>query len=75
MSLKHFHVFFIATVLALMAFLAYWSGQRALINEGSWRDSLWKDGWTVVTADGRRSAQFEHTVLVTETGVEILTLL
>jgi len=36
MSLKHFHVFFIATVLALMAFLAYWSGQRALLNEGTW---------------------------------------
>ena len=46
-----------------------------MINEGSWRDRLWSDGWTVVTADGRRSAQFEHTVLVTETGVEILTVL
>jgi methionyl aminopeptidase len=34
---------------------------------------LWEDGWTVVTADRRRSAQFEHTVLVTETGAEILT--
>ncbi len=31
------------------------------------------DGWTVVTADGSLSAQFEHTVLVTETGVEVLT--
>ena len=31
------------------------------------------DGWTVVTADGRLSAQFEHTLLVTPTGVEILT--
>lgn len=31
------------------------------------------DGWTVVTADGRPSAQFEHTVLVTETGSEITT--
>ncbi len=45
-----------------------------MINEGTWRDRLWPDGWTVVTGDGRRSAQFEHTVLVTETGVEILTL-
>ena len=35
---------------------------------------LWDDGWTVVTADRRRSAQFEHTVLVTESGAEILTL-
>jgi methionyl aminopeptidase len=34
---------------------------------------IWPDGWTVVTRDRRRSAQFEHTVLVTETGTEILT--
>jgi methionyl aminopeptidase len=33
------------------------------------------DGWTVVTVDGRLSAQFEHTVLVTETGCEVMTLL
>lgn len=33
------------------------------------------DGWSVVTRDGSLSAQFEHTVLVTETGVEVLTLL
>ncbi|MCU0266842.1 MAG: type I methionyl aminopeptidase [Actinomycetia bacterium] len=35
---------------------------------------IWDDGWTVVTQDRRRSAQFEHTVLVTESGVEVLTL-
>ena len=35
---------------------------------------IWEDGWTVVTADRRRTAQFEHTVLVTSSGVEILTL-
>lgn len=35
---------------------------------------MWDDGWTVVTADGRRSAQFEHTLLVTDSGAEILTL-
>ena len=35
---------------------------------------MWDDDWTVVTADGRRSAQFEHTLLVTESGAEILTL-
>ncbi len=35
---------------------------------------MWDDGWTVVTSDGRRSAQFEHTLLVTETGAEVLTL-
>lgn len=34
---------------------------------------MWPDEWTVVTKDGKRSAQFEHTVLVTETGHEILT--
>ncbi|KAK9207510.1 hypothetical protein WN943_017799 [Citrus x changshan-huyou] len=38
-----------------------------------WRDRMWPDGWTAVTADGKRSAQFEHTLLVTETGVEVLT--
>ncbi len=35
---------------------------------------VWPDGWTVVTRDRKRSAQFEHTVLVTDTGAEILTL-
>ncbi|GAY41945.1 hypothetical protein CUMW_063250 [Citrus unshiu] len=40
---------------------------------GVWRDRMWPDGWTAVTADGKRSAQFEHTLLVTETGVEVLT--
>jgi methionyl aminopeptidase len=44
-----------------------------MINEGLWRDQLWPDEWTVTTIDGKRSAQFEHTLLVTETGVEILT--
>ncbi|KAI8803650.1 peptidase M24, structural domain-containing protein [Cladochytrium replicatum] len=44
-----------------------------MISEGVWRDEHWLDGWTAVTADGKRSAQFEHTMLVTETGVEVLT--
>ena len=44
-----------------------------MINEGGWRDVHWLDGWTAVTEDGGRSAQFEHTLLVTDTGVEILT--
>ncbi len=34
---------------------------------------LWDDGWTVVTADLSRSAQFEHTIVVTDNGAEILT--
>jgi len=38
----------------------------------SWR--MWDDGWTVVTADGSWTAQFEHTLLVTDDGAEILTL-
>ncbi|KAI8423991.1 hypothetical protein MSG28_002649 [Choristoneura fumiferana] len=44
-----------------------------MINEGSWRDEQWPDHWTAVTADGSRSAQFEQTLLVTETGCDILT--
>ena len=35
---------------------------------------VWDDSWTVVTKDGKRTAQFEHTILVTNTGSEILTL-
>ncbi|HEV2452061.1 MAG TPA: type I methionyl aminopeptidase [Streptosporangiaceae bacterium] len=35
---------------------------------------VWSDGWTAVTRDHKRTAQFEHTVLVTDTGYEILTL-
>ena len=33
----------------------------------------WDDGWTVVSADGGLAAQWEHTVLITETGHEVLT--
>ncbi|MFD9941613.1 type I methionyl aminopeptidase [Nonomuraea sp. NPDC059023] len=35
---------------------------------------IWADGWTAVTKDGKRTAQFEHTILVTDGGSEILTL-
>lgn len=35
---------------------------------------VWDDTWTVVTRDGKRTAQFEHTILVTDTGSQILTL-
>jgi methionyl aminopeptidase len=35
---------------------------------------LWDDGWTAVTKDHKRTAQFEHTLLVTENSYEILTL-
>jgi methionyl aminopeptidase len=45
-----------------------------MLNLGTHEWVMWDDGWTVVTADGRRSAQFEHTLLVTQDGAEILTL-
>jgi methionyl aminopeptidase len=45
-----------------------------MITEGTWEDALWNDGWTAVTADGERSAQFEHTIAVTADGAEILTV-
>jgi methionyl aminopeptidase len=44
-----------------------------MINEGAWNDETWPDNWTSVTLDGKRSAQFEHTLLVTETGCDVLT--
>lgn len=45
-----------------------------MVNQGSRKVSTEDDGWTVVTDDGKLSAQFEHTVAVTKTGVEVLTL-
>src|SRR5690554_1832969 len=45
-----------------------------MINQGDHRVKTLKDGWTVVTRDKKLSAQWEHTVAVTETGFEILTL-
>lgn len=42
---------------------------------GDWQIGVAKDGWTVVTKDGSIAAHFEHTVLVTEQGAEILTAL
>lgn len=44
-----------------------------MITLGSWRHKLWPDGWTAVTADLSRAAQFEHTILVTADSAEILT--
>jgi len=45
-----------------------------MLTLGSIDYQIWADGWTVVTEDGSRTAQFEHTVLVTDSGAEILTL-
>jgi len=42
------------------------------LGTGDWY--MWDDGWTVLTADGSRCAQFEHTLAVTEKGAELLTL-
>jgi methionyl aminopeptidase len=44
-----------------------------MITLGTWRHVAWDDGWTAVTADGRRTAQFEHTMVVTADGAEVLT--
>lgn len=44
-----------------------------MINAGKRNVKLMKDGWTVITKDRSLSAQFEHTILVTETGHEVLT--
>ncbi|HEY4007904.1 MAG TPA: type I methionyl aminopeptidase [Pseudonocardia sp.] len=45
-----------------------------MINHGTIDYDIWDDGWTVVTKDRKRTAQFEHTILVTSDGSEILTL-
>ena len=44
-----------------------------MFNEGTGQIKLAKDKWTYVTKDGKRSAHFEHTIAVTEEGIEILT--
>jgi methionyl aminopeptidase len=45
-----------------------------MINLGTWKVQVKKDGWTAVTADRKLSAQYEHTIGVTQTGCEIFTL-
>uniref|UniRef100_A0A1D1Z0N1 Methionine aminopeptidase n=1 Tax=Anthurium amnicola TaxID=1678845 RepID=A0A1D1Z0N1_9ARAE len=44
-----------------------------MLTVGSINPIIWSDNWTVVTEDGSLSAQFEHTILITENGAEILT--
>jgi len=44
-----------------------------MLTLGTYTWDMWNDGWTIVTKDLKRSAQFEHTILVTESGAEILT--
>jgi methionyl aminopeptidase len=45
-----------------------------MITLGTYEYDMWDDGWTVVTKDRKWTAQFEHTIVVTEDGHEILTL-
>lgn len=44
-----------------------------MLNLGTWACETLDDGWTAITADGKDSAQFEHTVLITDDGYELLT--
>ena len=46
-----------------------------MVNEGTYRVDILRDGWTVVTADGKLSAHFEHSVAVTDNGPDILSRL
>jgi methionyl aminopeptidase len=46
-----------------------------MVNEGTYEVKVLSDGWTVVTADGKRSAHFEHTITITDDGAEILSAL
>jgi methionyl aminopeptidase len=45
-----------------------------MLTLGTIEYEIWDDGWTVVTKDGRRTAQFEHTIVVTDDGAEVLTV-
>ncbi|MEI6887230.1 MAG: type I methionyl aminopeptidase [bacterium] len=47
---------------------------ETMINEKGWKCKTDKDGWTMRTADGGDSAMFEHTVVITKKGAEILTI-
>ncbi|HEU0172328.1 MAG TPA: type I methionyl aminopeptidase [Acidimicrobiales bacterium] len=44
-----------------------------MITMGAWQHEIWDDNWTAVTIDRRRTAQFEHTLLVNDDGAEVLT--
>jgi methionyl aminopeptidase len=44
-----------------------------MVNEGSYEMRILADGWTAVTADGKLSAHFEHTIAITSSGPAILT--
>jgi methionyl aminopeptidase len=44
-----------------------------MVNAGTWKVKVLEDDWTVVTADGKKSAHFEHTIAITDGPAEILT--
>ena len=45
-----------------------------MLTLGTYQHDMWADGWTVVTKDRKRTAQFEHTLVVTDDGAEVLTV-
>jgi methionyl aminopeptidase len=45
-----------------------------MINEGDYQTKMLNDGWTAVSKDKKLSAQFEHTIGITDTGYEVFTL-
>jgi len=45
-----------------------------MVTQGSAAHTVWDDGWSVVTQDGSLAAQYEHTILITNCGVEVLTI-
>lgn len=45
-----------------------------IFSEGTHEIELWEDGWTTSTIDDSRSSQHEHTILITQTGCEVLTV-
>lgn len=45
-----------------------------ILTLGSRHHRCWTDGWTLVTVDGSLAAQFEHTLIITEGGAEVLTV-
>jgi methionyl aminopeptidase len=46
-----------------------------MVNEGTYGVRILSDGWTVVTADGKRSAHFEHSIVINDGGAEVLSVL
>lgn len=58
----------------LTNFFALLVSSEPMLTVGSTNPIIWSDDWTAVTEDGSLSAQFEHTILITEDGAEILTL-